>query len=54
MHDFPPQNRVSEQGMRTRTEHARVLLLSSGLPHFLWEEAIKHAAGSKTGHCLTP
>ena len=30
--------------MWTQTEHACMLLLSSGLPHFLWEEAMKHAA----------
>ena len=30
--------------MRTRTEQARALLLGSGLPRFLWEEAMKHSA----------
>jgi Reverse transcriptase (RNA-dependent DNA polymerase) len=34
----------SERGMRTRAEGARALLLASGLPRFLWEEAIKHQA----------
>src|ERR1700749_3800812 len=28
--------------MRTRAELARALLISSGLPRFLWEEAMKH------------
>jgi hypothetical protein len=42
VHDSPPQNGVAERGMRTRAERARALLLSSGLPRFLWEEAMKH------------
>ena len=40
IHNSPPQNGVAERGMRTRAEHAWALLLSSGLPHFLWEEAM--------------
>ena len=31
------------RGMRTRAERARALLLASGLPHFLWQEAMLHA-----------
>ena len=42
MHDSPPQNGVAERAMRTRAERARALLLASGLPRFLWEEAMKH------------
>ena len=42
MHHSPPQNGIAERGMRTRAEQAHALLLSSGLPHFLWEEAMKH------------
>jgi Reverse transcriptase (RNA-dependent DNA polymerase)/gag-polypeptide of LTR copia-type/GAG-pre-integrase domain len=42
VHDSPPQNGVAERGMRTRTERARALLISSGLPRFLWEEAMRH------------
>jgi len=42
VHDSPPQNGVSERGMRTRAERARALLLASGLPRFLWAEAMKH------------
>ena len=42
MHDSPPQNGTTERGMRTRTERARALLLASGLPRFLWEEAMHH------------
>jgi GAG-pre-integrase domain len=44
VHDSPPQNGVSKCGMRTRAEHAQALLLRSGLPCFLWEEAMKHSA----------
>ena len=43
VHDSPPQNRVAERGMQTRAEKARALLLASGLPHFLWQEAMLHA-----------
>ena len=43
VHDSPQQNGVSEHGMRTCAECARVLLIASGLPRFLWEETMKHA-----------
>ena len=42
VHDSPPQNGTAERGMRTRAERARALLIASRLPHFLWEEAMKH------------
>ena len=42
VHDSPPQNRVAERGMRTRAERACALLISSGLLHFLWKEAMNH------------
>ena len=42
VHDSPQQNGVAECGMRTCAECARALLLTSGLPRFLWEEAMKH------------
>jgi len=42
VHDSPPQNGVSECGMCTQAELARALLIASGLPRFLWEEAMKH------------
>ena len=29
--------------MRTRVERAQALLLSSGLPQFLWKEAMNHS-----------
>ena len=56
VHDSLQQNSIAERGMCTRTEHARALLLASGLPQFLWEEAMKHATwlldilASKTIH----
>ena len=43
IHDSPSQNGVAERGMRTRAEWACTLLISSRLPHFLWEEAMKHS-----------
>ena len=42
-HDSPPQNRVSERGMRIRAKHTQALLISSGLPQFMWEEAMNHS-----------
>ena len=44
VYDLPPQNGVSERGMRTRAEQAHALLIASGLPCFLWEEAMRHSA----------
>ena len=43
VHDSPQQNGVSEHGMHTWAEHAWALLLASGLPQYLWEEAMKHS-----------
>ena len=43
VHDSPPQNGVSEQGMRTHAEATRALLLASGLPRNLWAEAMSHS-----------
>ena len=43
IHYSPPQNGTAEHGMRTRAEQARALLLMSGLPRFLWEEAMCHS-----------
>ena len=42
VHDSPQQNGVAERGMHTHTEQARALLILSGLPRFLWEEAMRH------------
>ena len=43
LHDSPQQDSVSERGMWTRAEHAHALLISSGLPRFLWAEAMRHS-----------
>ena len=43
VHDSPPQNGVAEHGMRMRAEQAQALLIASGLPRLLWEEAMKHS-----------
>jgi hypothetical protein len=43
VHDSPPQNGTSERGMRTRAECTQALLIASGLPQYLWEEAFKHS-----------
>ena len=40
IHDSPQQNGVVERGMQMWAEGARALLISSGLPHFLWEEVL--------------
>jgi hypothetical protein len=42
VHDSPQQDGVSEHGIRTRAEHAHALLIASGLPRFLWAEAMHH------------
>ena len=41
VHDSPQQNGVAECRMHTHTECMQALLLTSGLPQFLWEEAMK-------------
>jgi hypothetical protein len=43
VHDSPPQNSVSERGMRMWAKWAHALLLAFGLPHFLWEEVMNHS-----------
>jgi hypothetical protein len=42
-HDTPEYNGVSEQGNRRNLEHTRAMLHSSGLPKFLWGEAVLHS-----------
>ena len=42
VHDSPPQNGVSEGVMQTRVECTQALLISSGLPQFMWKKAINH------------
>ena len=39
----PPQNSTTECGMQTQAELARALLLASGLPRYLWGEAMQHS-----------
>jgi transposase InsO family protein len=40
----PSQNGIAERFNRTLLELARAMLFESGLPTFLWTEAVKHAA----------
>ena len=42
VHDSLQQNGVAERGMQTQAERACAMLISSGLPRFLWEEAMHH------------
>jgi transposase InsO family protein len=43
VHDTPEHNGVAERCNRTLLERVRAMLHSSGLPRFLWGEAVKHA-----------
>ena len=43
IHDSPPQNGVFKQGMCTHGEATCTLYIASGLPHYLWAEAMAHA-----------
>jgi transposase InsO family protein len=43
VHDTPEHNGVAERSNRTLLERVRAMLHSSGLPKFLWGEAVKHA-----------
>jgi hypothetical protein len=43
IHDSPPQNGVSERGMRTCAEAMQALLLTSGLLRNLWAETMLHS-----------
>jgi hypothetical protein len=53
VHDSPPQNGVSRRGMRTCAEQAQAMFISSGLPRYLWEVAMKHLSGlqNRLGTC---
>ena len=42
VHDTPEHNGVSERGNRTNLEMARAMLHDSGLPKFLWADAVSH------------
>lgn len=43
VHDTPEHNGVAERLNRTLLEKVRAMLHASGLPKFLWGEAVKHA-----------
>ena len=43
VHDTPEHNGVSERLNRTIMEKVRAMLLDSGMPKFLWAEAVTHA-----------
>ena len=43
VHDTPEHNGVAERGNRTNLEIVRAMLHDSGLPKFLWAEAVSHA-----------
>ena len=43
VHDSPPSNGVAERGNGVLLNHVRTLLVDSGLPKFLWKEALKFA-----------
>ena len=43
VHDTPEHNGVSERLNRTIMENVRAMLHDSGLPKFLWAEAVAHA-----------
>jgi len=47
VHDTPEHNGVAERLNRTIVERTRALLHASGLPKFLWGEAISHATWLK-------
>ena len=43
VHDSPPSNRIAERCNGVIVEHVRAMLIDSGLPKFLWLEAMKLA-----------
>lgn len=47
VHDTPEDNGVSERLNRTLAEKMRAMLIASGLPAFLWGEAVLHAVWLK-------
>ena len=51
VHDSPQQNGIAECGNQMQAEQACTMLISSGLPHFLWEEAMKHSDSGTRWWC---
>ena len=47
VHDTPEQNGVAEVFNRIALEHVRAILHASGLPKFLWGEAVRHVVWLK-------
>jgi transposase InsO family protein len=47
VHDTPQHNGVAERLNRTLVERVRAMIHASGLPHFLWGEAVRHAVWLK-------
>jgi hypothetical protein len=45
VHDSPQSNGVAERSNRTHLERARAMIIGSGLPKFLWAEAVRHTYG---------
>jgi hypothetical protein len=43
VHDTQSENGVAERFNRVILERVRAMLHASGLPHFLWAEAARHA-----------
>ena len=43
VHDTPEHNGISERGNRMNLEIVRAVMHDSGLPKFLWPEAVSYA-----------
>ena len=43
VHDTPEQNGIAERLNRTILENARAMIITAGLPRFLWVEAVRHS-----------
>ena len=43
VHDTPEHNGISERGNRTNLEIVHAVMHDSGLPKFLWPEAVSYA-----------
>jgi hypothetical protein len=47
VHDTPEQNGIAERLNRTLLERARAMMIATGLPRFLWLEAVRHGVWLK-------